>query len=263
MEKVLVENRIKSFELRDYEKLRKIGFINKDIKEFEQLVGSGIRSVVSRGNVIHISLDNGMNLVIGPEYGGKVLYHTGSVRDKFHLKLDFIDGSALTVRLTSMGIVQALTDDELKGSYVYRRDFSDKLSPLEENFSLERFADLITVENRSLKSLLVGKDAVIVGLSNSAFQDIIYRSKLHPKKKGLNVTETEIKNLYDAVKSLVENRLRLGGKNQFIDLHGKQGDYNPVMGPNMKGKNCIRCGTPIEKMSVGGGQVYMCPECQR
>jgi formamidopyrimidine-DNA glycosylase len=35
------------------------------------------------------------------------------------------------------------------------------------------------------------------------------------------------------------------------------------MGPNMKGKVCPACGTPVEKISHGGGHVYLCPKCQR
>jgi len=31
------------------------------------------------------------------------------------------------------------------------------------------------------------------------------------------------------------------------------------MGPNMKQKKCLACGTSIEKMSVGGDQVFFCP----
>ncbi|MHA2330354.1 MAG: zinc finger domain-containing protein [Candidatus Hodarchaeales archaeon] len=34
------------------------------------------------------------------------------------------------------------------------------------------------------------------------------------------------------------------------------------MGPNMKVKKCSDCGMGIEKMSFGGGQIYLCPRCQ-
>jgi hypothetical protein len=62
---------------------------------------------------------------------------------------------------------------------------------------------------------------------------------------------------------VVQERLRLGGKDQFIDLHQRRGRYVPAMGPQLKDRKCPRCGSGIEKMSVGGGQVYMCPECQK
>jgi len=35
------------------------------------------------------------------------------------------------------------------------------------------------------------------------------------------------------------------------------------MGPNMKGEGCPVCGTQIDRLSIGGGQVYFCPVCQK
>ena len=112
------------------------------------------------------------------------------------------------------------------------------------------------------KSVLVGKDAVVVGLSNSAFQDIIYRAMLHPKRKASELSEDERRALYDAIRLVLQERIRLNGKDQFHDLYGNQGGYTPAMGPNMKQETCPVCGTTIEKLSVGGGHVYLCPHCQ-
>jgi formamidopyrimidine-DNA glycosylase len=212
-----------------------------------------------------VKLSNGMNLIVGPEYGGKIFYHTSgkTVPKKSHLKVDFSDDTVLTVRLTSMGIIQALKDDELKRSYVFRRDFNPEvISPIEEEFIFERFSQLLTENNRMLKSVLVGKDAVVVGLSNSAFQDIVYRARLHPKRKASELNEDERRALYDAIRLVLQERIRLKGKDQFYNLYGNQGDYTPAMGPNMKHQPCPICGTPIEKLSVGGGHVYFCPNCQ-
>jgi formamidopyrimidine-DNA glycosylase len=266
MSKELLHKQIRSFHLQDYQKLQRIGFINKDVKAFDQLLNRKVESIASRGNVIRVKLDLGLNLILGPEYGGRVLYHkSGStVLDKFHLKLDFSDDTSLTVALTSMGAIQVLKDDELERSYVYKRDFSDVASPVNEReFTLERFSKQLAEKKVNIKSSLVGKDAVIVGLSNSAFQDILFRAKIHPKRKASDLSEDERHTLYDAIKVMIKERLRLGGKDQFLDLHGKRGRYTPTMGPNMNGKNCAVCGTSIEKLSLGGGQVYFCPNCQK
>ena len=265
MNEELLGKRIKSCRLQDYERLQRIGMLDKDTKSFDQLVNGKIESIMSRGNVILVKLNNGMNLVLGPEYGGKIFYHTSEkkVPNKFHLKVNFDDDTSLTVRLASMGIINAMKDKELNQSYVYRRDFNPEIiSPVDEQFTFERFAKLLTENNRMLKSVLVGKDAVVVGLSNSAFQDIIYRAKLHPKRKASELSKIERKALYDAIKLMLQERLRLKGKNQFYNLYGRQGEYIPAMGPNMKQQICPVCGTPIEKLSVGGGHVYLCPNCQ-
>jgi len=256
---------IKSYLLRDCEKLQKIGFINKDTESFDQLVNREVESVTSRGNAIRLKLDGGMNIILSPEYGGEIFYHSHvtMVPEKFHLRIDFCDKTALTVRFTSMGGMRVLKDAELMNSYVFKRDFNPAiLSPVEEDFTFERFSKLLAHNNRALKAVLVGKDAVLVGLSNSAFQDIIYRAKLHPKRKASELNLNEQKALYNSVKLVVRERLRLNGKNQFLDLYQNQGHYISTMGPNMRKKNCPVCGSPIQELSLGGGKAFVCPKCQ-
>lgn len=266
MSKELLKKRIGSFQLRDYEKLQRIGFVNKDVKVFDQLVSRVVESVQSRGNVLVVKLDKGLNLVLAPEYGGKIQYHSGSspVPERFHLRLSFDDDSSLTVALSGMGVIQVMRDNELLQSYSYRRDFSEVANPLNEGeFNFERFSRELGETNVNIKSTIVGKDAFIVGLGNSAFQDILFRARINPKRKASALNEEEKHAVYDAIRTMIDDRIRLGGKDQFTDLYGSQGRYIPVMGPNMNGKTCPVCGSLIEKMSLGGGQVYFCPTCQK
>lgn len=265
MDNELRGKQVRACHVENSQKLQKVGFVNRDLSDFTRLIDVRIDSVVSRGNVIRVKLHKGMNLILAPEYGGKILYKEKDsiVPSKFHLKLDFTDNSALVVALTGMGVIQALRDKDLEHSYVYRRDFSDTASPTDDKeFTYERFSKDVTSKNVNIKSVLVGKDAVIVGLSNNAFQDILYRAKIHPKRKASELTEKEKHKLFDMIKMVIQRRIELGGKDQFIDLYGKQGSYTSMMGPNMKGKACTECGTKTEKLSLGGGQVYFCPKCQ-
>jgi formamidopyrimidine-DNA glycosylase len=163
-----------------------------------------------------------------------------------------------------MGIIQLALDDALNRSYVYNRDFNPaKLSPSEDTFTLDRFSSQLDSNNRMLKPVLVGKDAIVVGLSNSAFQDILYRAKLYPKRKASELTKDEKQILYQSILDMLQERIHLNGKTQFSDLYGKQGQYHPPMGPHMKQQACRICGSTIEQLSYGGGQVYYCPQCQK
>jgi len=265
MNKELKGKRIISYLLRECGKLQKIGFINRDNKSFDQLVNREVESVTSRGNSIRVKLDEGMNMILSPEYGGEIFYHSheATVPEKFHLKMDFSDKTALTVRFTSMGGMRVLKDAELMDLYVFKRDFNTEiLSPIDEDFTFERFSRLLSGNNRALKPVLVGKDAVLVGLSNSAFQDIVYRAKLHPRRKASELNLNEQRALYNSVKLVLRERLRLNGKNQFLDLYQNQGRYISAMGPNMRKKNCPICECPIQELSLGGGKVFVCPKCQ-
>ncbi|MHA2432929.1 MAG: DNA-formamidopyrimidine glycosylase family protein, partial [Candidatus Thorarchaeota archaeon] len=265
MQKELVGKTVQSWKLEESEKQQKSGMVNENLQDFDCLKGRTIQSVRSRGNIIRVKLGKKLNLLVAPEYGGTLLYHEnlGHLPKKTHLILGFADETAFTIRLKGWGHIYAVDDSQLKSSYVYARDFSDTMAPDEEQFTYERFSEQMRDSSRNIKMALVGKDAVVVGLSNSAFQDIVYRAKVHPKRKSSDMSDVEMRALYDAVQTVVQKRLRLGGKTQFVDLYGIQGRYSPVMGPNMKGESCPTCGNMIEKFAHGGGHVYLCPECQK
>ncbi len=195
-----------------------------------------------------------------------VLFHRSeeSLPEKYHLQLNFNDGTFLTVRLTSMGCIQVFGDDNLERSYVYVRDHMSKLDPMDEGeFTFVRFSDLLQSQARMLKSVLLGKDAIIVGVSNSAFQEIAYKAKIHPKRKASDLDGNERLVLYDSIRGILGERIRLKGKEGFVDLYGNPGGYKPVMASDMMGKPCPECGTAIEKLAIAGGPSYFCPHCQK
>ena len=256
---------VKSCETQESKGLQRIGMLEPDLSIFDQLVEAKIEKILCRGNVVVIKFDNKLDLIIGLEYGGELFYFQNATdASSFHVKLVFTDNTALTVRLTSMGVIQLLEEDSLGMSYVYKRDFDlKKMSATNDDFTLENFSSIFSQKNKMLKSVLVGKDAIIVGISNSTFQDILYRAKLHPKHKASELSAEETQRLYDAIKLVITERIRLNGKEDFQDLNQKHGDYIPAMGPHMKEQYCPECGTVIQKLSHGGGHVYLCPSCQK
>ena len=265
MNRELTGKQVVAYSLQNCAKYQDLGFLNTYLSDYDRLCGRRIESVVSRGNTIRVKLDREMNLLLAPEYGGIIRFHSkGSVvPSKYHFKLSFTDETVLTVTLAGMGIIKAQTNEEIEQSYVYKRDFSAITSPVEDDFTFERFSKGLTHSGVNLKTIIVGKDAVVVGLGNAAFQDILYRAHIHPKRKASDLNPSEQRALFDAILFVVQQRINLGGKNQFVDLYGKQGGYVPFMGPNMKGKICTTCGGDVEKLSLGGGQVYFCANCQK
>jgi len=264
MNQKVLGKQVKSCETQESKCLQRIGMLEPNLTVFDQLINAKLEKIISRGNVVIIKFDNKMDLVVGLEYGGELFYHQNADDvSSFHVKLIFSDNTVLTVRLISMGVIQLLYDDNIGLSYVYNRDFDlTKLSPIDEDFSLQRFSSVFSKKNKMLKAVLVGKDAIIVGISNSTFQDILYRAKLHPKRKASELSAEETQRLYDAIKFVVTERIRLNGKEDFKDLYQKQGGYVPAMGPHMKEQYCPECGTIIQKLSHGGGHVYLCQSCQ-
>jgi formamidopyrimidine-DNA glycosylase len=269
MRQELVGKTVAGFALGDTRRLQEIGFMNRDADDYRQLVSAVVESVVSRGNTVLLKLDNGSNLVISPEYGGDIFYWEmeGPSPEKYHLRLDFEDSSFLTIRITSMGGTTATCDAGLTHHYLVARDFNpetlDPLDPIAGGFTLERFSATLEAANKAMKTVMVGKEAVLAGISNSTFQDVLYRAGIHPKRKASELSPEERSVLFDAIRFVLDERLRLGGKDQWRDLYGRPGGYVPAMGPGMGGQTCAKCGGTIEKLALGGGDVNVCPVCQR
>ncbi|MCW3995148.1 MAG: hypothetical protein NWE98_03240 [Candidatus Bathyarchaeota archaeon] len=76
MDRMLTGKQISNIILQNYQKLQSLGFINSCISDFLRLKGCIVESVVSRGSVLWVKFDNRMNLILAPEYGGKILYHS-------------------------------------------------------------------------------------------------------------------------------------------------------------------------------------------
>ncbi len=266
MTQSILGKKIKSYNLQDYEKLQRVGFINKNLKDFDGLVGCIVKTINHRGNVIRIQMNKKMNLVLCPDYGAEILYHQNkdTLPKKHHLKIEFSDGTFFTIRQTGMGCILAASNNSVDDLYVIKRDFSDTPSPIgEHDFTFERFRDLLDSKGQNVKAAIVGKTAVVVGLSNAAFQEIIYKAGIHPKRSTSTLDDDEKHDLYDAMKQILNARICAGGKDNWRNLFGEPGRHAPVMGPNMKGKDCPECGAAIEMIPHGGGQVYFCPRCQK
>jgi formamidopyrimidine-DNA glycosylase len=265
MHKQLVGKTVEAVEMQNRAGMQKIGCINSDLSAFNQLNCKPITEVASRGLVVLVQF-GGVNLVLAPEYGGKIQYHQTKTQTpkKLHAKVTFTDGSAFSVALTGLGCIKVYTDAELPYSYVYKRDFLQALTPLNpQEFSFSAFSAALNAKNVNIKAVICRQRSRGGGVSNSSFQDVLFQAGIHPKRKASSLNEEEKQRLYKAIREVITQRLKLGGKNQFVDFYGVQGKYVPLMGPNMKGQLCSRCGTPIEMIGLGGGQVYYCPNCQK
>ena len=218
----------------------KFVWYNREEEEFAELTqGRTVGEPRPQGRWLSIPLQPGYVLLLG-ECGGKMLYHPpgGQLPKKYHLYLHFEDDSFFTVTTQMWGAMELFeAGEEQRREYV--RDM--RATPAEPEFSYAYFDGLVDEvaqgKKRSVKGLLT-QDQIIPGLGNAIAQDIMFRARLHPRRAVVDLSPEQRRALYEAIKTLMDERLRLGGKDQFQDIYGKQGGYTPVMGPNMKGKGC-------------------------
>jgi formamidopyrimidine-DNA glycosylase len=102
-----------------------------------------------------------------------------------------------------------------------------------------------------------------LGVGNGYLQDILFRAKVHPRKRCVDLTDKERKALYTAIRETLKQAVELGGRDTEFDLYNRPGKYKRILDSRQVGKPCPECGTPIEKMQYLGGAAYYCPSCQK
>ncbi len=242
----------------------KFVWYNRKPEEFARLTkGKRVGKASVKGRFLSLPLEPGYVLLLG-EFGGLALFHpAGSkVPPKFHLYIEFEDGSFFTV-LTQMWGAMELYEAGREQERQYVKDM--RPTPADPEFTFAYFSDLIDElkqgEKRSAKALLT-QDQLIPGLGNAIAQDILFKAGLHPKHPltGLDTAQKEA--FFQAIMNTVQTVTEEGGRYDETDLFGNPGGYIRLMDSKSAGQPCPVCGTTIEKIQYLGGACYFCPNCQ-
>lgn len=228
----------------------------------EILVGKTINMAAACGGMVDIKAGNTTILISD---GAALRYHKqGENRPAKHqLLLEFTDSSAVSASVQMYGGMLCFNDeDELE--YPYYKIAKDKPFPLSDEFNKNYFDNLIssqTVQKLSVKAFLATEQR-IPGLGNGVLQDILWKAKIHPKRKISTLNDENKEVLYCTIKAVLSEMTKLGGRDTEKDLYGNNGGYKTMMSKNTAGSSCKLCGGIIKKENYLGGSIYYCENCQ-
>lgn len=251
-------------EIIDVEVKRDELIANLGAEEFKnKLIGAKIENVRRRGKYIVIELDNGYYLVGHLRMTGYFFYakKDSKVSEYDYIFFKFEGDDELRMgskrKFTRIYLVDDLKD---AGSLI-------KLGPepLSDEFTLDRFKDMISSRRGKMKPLLLNQ-RFLAGLGNIYVDEALFLSKIHPLRTADTVNDEEVERLYHAIRKVLSDGIEHRGttKWDYVDASGESGTHqNYLMIYDKAGKECIECGTKIEKIRVGGRGTYFCPECQK
>jgi formamidopyrimidine-DNA glycosylase len=79
------------------------------------------------------------------------------------------------------------------------------------------------------------------------------------------LTRAELERLRTALRQVLEDAIRLGGSSvsDYVDADGVRGFFQLEHCVYQRtGLPCLRCGTPIRRILLGGRGTHYCPRCQ-
>ena len=201
------------------------------------LTGRRLTATHRRGKFLWVETDGGPELGLHLGMAGRIaLDEPPSGWDRFALQ--FADGSRM-----------ALRDKRRLGRALLEPDFSH-VGPDAAEVGRAAFRARVGRGTAPLKARLLDQ-GVIAGIGNLLADEALWRAGLSPRRPAGELSEEELDRLRRALRAAVRDAIANGG------VH--TGRFMPY---RERGGHCPRCGTPLERATIGGRTTFWCPACQ-
>ncbi|OEG00095.1 DNA-formamidopyrimidine glycosylase [Vulcanibacillus modesticaldus] len=236
-----------------------------DIEEFKMLLkGQTLHKIDRRGKYLLFRFDQ-VTLVSHLRMEGKYLYKAEksvSLDKHVHVVFYFNDGSELQYHdVRKFGTMELVFKGEEEKLASLKKLGQEPIDPL---FDQELFKRKVQKRNIAIKKILLDQ-TIISGLGNIYVDDTLAMSKIHPLRLGTSLTDEEIARITNSMIEVLNKAIEKGGSSirTFESLHGKGSMQDHLIVYGRTNLPCHYCGTPIEKIKVGGRGTHYCPTCQK
>lgn len=224
------------------------------------LAGKAILSAEGHGAFVDMLLDDDTHIAVSDGVNLRYYPAEAEIPSKYQLLVTLDDEAFLVFTVAMYGGINAF-----RGVFdnPYYLGALSKPSPLDERFDAVCFDRLVAgaKPNLSVKAFLATEQR-IPGLGNGVLQDILFKARIHPKRKLATLGDRELENLYVVIKNVLREMTAAGGRDTEKDLFGNFGGYRVLLSKNTWREPCPVCGGALVKEAYLGGAVYYCPHCQ-
>jgi formamidopyrimidine-DNA glycosylase len=244
----------------------------------EAVGGSTIERLGRRGKYILMHLDGERTLVMhlrmtgnlilreGEEMldpsEGRRLYENERSTEERHLRARFVLDDGRELWFTDprrFGEAFLIEDDRLEERFAKLG-----VEPFSPEFTPKALGEMAAGRKAPLKSFLLDQSGV-AGVGNIYADEALFRAELHPLSPAGSMKPEHLEALRDAVVAALEAGIDAGGSSidDYRDARGEKGTMqNEFLVHTREGEECLRCGSTIVRILVGGRSTYFCPACQ-
>ncbi len=169
----------------------------------------------------------------------------------------FVDGSQLLFRDMRMFGYNIIATEEEKNQATAKYGIEPGLA----NYTWENFQTIFNNRKTSIKSLLLNQN-VIAGLGNIYADEVLFLSKVHPKRLVHSINETEKKALFKNVSEVLMEAIQRGGEISYSPSEEEE-EASHLYVYGRTGQACKVCQSVIEKTKVAGRGTHFCCLCQK
>lgn len=261
-------------------KFAKINIFNQKsfTGETQSLLDTQVEQVRRKAKVIIIDLDNGLSLITHLKMTGQLIYLDDQIKlggghptadwvknlPSSHTRIEYIfaDGSQLFFNdQRKFGWMRLVGEDELNQLFA-------KTAPdvIDQQISSRYLLDKFSRKTQAIKQAIMD-NSLLAGVGNIYACDSLHLAQINPVRPAKSLSEEEVIRLTQAMKSVVNRAIELGGTTfdgKYVSIDGLAGGYQDELRVyGREGEECPRCGASIEKIKLGGRGTYFCSICQK
>lgn len=124
------------------------------------------------------------------------------------------------------------------------------LGPDAERISLAEFRERLGRGTAAVKARLLDQ-SVVAGVGNLLADETLWQARISPRRPADELTSDELAHLRRALRAATRRARQRGG------VH-----TGTLVGHRHRGGQCPRCGTELERATVGGRTTFWCPKEQ-
>lgn len=234
--------------------------------QFQKLVfGQTIEGINRLGKAIDIALESGTHIIVHLLMTGQIVVHTQTTSSNGQRYLRCIFELSDKLHMCIADKSTWVTLKILRQSELDTHPSFASLGPdvLTTDFSLSICKNILT-RKKNIHSLLLDQKSVS-GLGNIYVNESLYFAGVHPNRSAHSLSIDEVTVLYYSIYHVLREALKHRGTtfSDFRTADGEPGRYqNYLRVFKRAGKPCLRCGTPIRRIRIGGRGAFYCPREQ-
>ena len=139
-----------------------------------------------------------------------------------------------------------------------------RLGPEPFDLHAKSFHASLKRTKRNLKAILLDQ-TIVAGVGNIYADESLFEARLPPTKFGNEITPKQAELLRNAIVKVLTRAIDQRGSSirDYIGGSGLKGRFqDEFRAYGRTGAPCVKCETPIEKITLAGRSTHFCPRCQ-
>ena len=215
----------------------------------DALTGRALTAALRRGKSMWVKTDGGAGPDLGIHLGmaGRIVVDDAAAGDRL-VGEDGDRWDRFVLRFEDGGVL-ALRDKRRLGRVRLEPDLSG-VGPDAALVGRDAFRDRVGRGTAPLKARIMDQ-SVIAGVGNLLADEALWQARLSPVRPAGELSVEELDGLRRAIRAAVRSAVKLGGVHtgELIEHRERDG-------------HCPRCGTLLERRTIGGRTTYWCPRDQ-